>query len=292
MTLVEQATQEAMGERATVVRPPSGNKRSVPSKQAYKQVKTEQKSKTTVKPNGGRVRELDETGGKGKAGSRSGYAADRYPDRLTDDELAGKTVPIASEKGAQRGRVPPAQRKSKTHYTGASAEEASANAHKRLTGELPPIEGGINTQGADLTQYDDERMDTVPATPESSVSVPVALEAEDETHESANLVGYEAPAAPLVTYLNKRSRVSFTLENGMYSVPAIDVVASQFGVIILLPAGSQDAIFTPNPGAKLDISWQDKSWSCYFPGTVFELPELGVMVLTMIRSDDGSDAQE
>jgi hypothetical protein len=92
---------------------------------------------------------------------------------------------------------------------------------------------------------------------------------------------------PDSSYLARRGRVNFELENGTYSVPAIDVQVSPLGIIILLPYSAQDATFTPNPGTKVRVGWANDAWDCYFPGTSFILEELKVLVITMVRNDEG-----
>lgn len=88
---------------------------------------------------------------------------------------------------------------------------------------------------------------------------------------------------PAPSYLTKRSRVTFDMENGTYSIPVIDVKECVYGVMVVLPSGANDVIFTPKPGAEVNVVYGQYRWACFSPGTVFNIPELGIVVISMIK---------
>mgnify|MGYP003587850761 CR=1 FL=1 len=106
-------------------------------------------------------------------------------------------------------------------------------------------------------------------------------------------VGPDAGPVPAVTYtndpydnyFNQRRRVTFELDGGAYSLPAIDIIEASYGVMVILPAGNNDVTFIPSPGAELAILYDDKRISCFSPGTVFNIEELKVMVISLVRRD-------
>jgi hypothetical protein len=303
-SLAAMAEDSVQTEKFTVVRPPSGGTNSMPTTGRVAQLDAPNSDVTRSTrgpcPASGKVQELIDTGGKGSAGSRSGYAVDKYPQLVDGDEALGKAVPIASEKGAQAGRIPPAKRHGGVHYEAVTADVAVARAQQRAAGILPPIASGADDHDSAYTDRrmelnDDPGAGTAQIAPAKLTTATAALYT--KLTEAINALSSPVNPAPcensdqcrssVAVYLQHRGRVNFRLENGTYSVPAIDVRESPLGIIIVLPYGAQDAIFTPNPGTKVCIGWKGQSWDCYFPGTSFEIPDLGVLVITMIRSDEG-----
>ena len=240
---------------------------------------------------------------------KSGYARDVRPDLVNPEEAAGHVVPVASEKGAQAGRVPPAKRKTTT-YKALTAAEADKLLRDRHNGRAPRIAGGLDDPAAPVkepTQYDDNRMETFDA-PDATPDAP-KLELSDVSgmqallallkpvltamrpvervgltpHAVVERVPIMAPAPNPVPPQPARARVQLQIEGaGTYSMSAIDVVRAGFGVFVLLPCGPNDAVFTPNPGSAVRILFKDKVYDCYFPGVAGELPGLNVMLLAMI----------
>ena len=90
---------------------------------------------------------------------------------------------------------------------------------------------------------------------------------------------------PYDNYFNQRNRVTFELSGGSYSLPAIDMIESSFGVMVILPAGDKDITFIPSPGAELTIIYDDKRIACFSPGTVFNVNELAVIVISLVKRD-------
>ena len=90
---------------------------------------------------------------------------------------------------------------------------------------------------------------------------------------------------PYDNYFNQRNRVTFELAGGSYSLPAIDMVESSFGVMVILPAGDSDVTFIPSPGAELTIIYDDKRIACFSPGTVFNVNELKVIIISLVKRD-------
>lgn len=88
------------------------------------------------------------------------------------------------------------------------------------------------------------------------------------------------------TYLAERTRVSFKVSGGTYSVPAVDVNCSGDSIVILLPMDDKSATFIPELGSEVVISVTNgRTYDCYFPGVHAALDALGVTVLGFIRKD-------
>jgi len=96
------------------------------------------------------------------------------------------------------------------------------------------------------------------------------------------LHGFEVKTA----YLDKRSRISFTVEGGTYTVPVIDVKPAKVGLVVLMPLDSTGSTFVPALGTQLTIGFEDKEWVCFYPGIAVELDELGVQVLNFVFKEE------
>jgi len=250
--------------------------------------------------------------------TRSGYARDIKPELVETDEADGRAVPIATGQGAQIGRVSPARRQPAAQYEAVPLDVANSRRMARERGEMDPIEGGLDGPGvekpelAEISQYyDDTRMEThdgqatpgtnpgaalgdtlePPTAPTSPVTTVVDALIEENTKLKRELArGRTAPvdaASKFDIYFERRTRISFELNEGTYSIPAVAVEASPYGVIILLPLDDGDATFVPNPGAEVRVMHGAQVWDCFFPGTSFELPDLGVLAIAMVRKNEG-----
>ena len=241
-----------------------------------------------------------------RAGSKSGYAKDKFPSQLDGEERAGGACPIADKNGKQEGRLSPTMRQGGTGYEAVTAAEADRRRVARMRGTLPKIPGGIDDpipkKGVALPHpkitgdesFEDKRMD-MGVTNEAPANVTPATRLQHQALQQAQSlqpaqVPKEATHKCTCTverskaddYLAKRSRVQFIVDGGTYSVPTIDMKVTAVCLTILLPCGSNDATFIPKPGSRLTVCAGERQWPCFFPGTACELPELGVMALILI----------
>lgn len=241
-----------------------------------------------------------------KGHSKSGYAKDIMPELLSTDEKEGRSVPVATAKGGVAGSS--ASKKHAKNVEMVSADEADKRMRARMRGELPPL-------SQDPTQYEDVRMELndssneVPGSTEDFVSpgeelssagmaelakalkslnlqsAPVEVQSPQIKQLPKVMVANEAPIKSAVqSYLDSRARVNLQVENaGSYSIPAIDVINAGFGVMVLLPAGENDAVFIPNAGTAVDITFKNETYQCYFPGVTGEIPDLKILVMSFIN---------
>jgi len=95
--------------------------------------------------------------------------------------------------------------------------------------------------------------------------------------------------SPADTYLSNKRRISIKTSDGTFMLSVVDVKYSAESIVILIPAKDDSVTFIPNRGAELTVTWReegrDRVEYVYFPGTVAELPELGVIVLALIVID-------
>lgn len=89
-------------------------------------------------------------------------------------------------------------------------------------------------------------------------------------------------------YLERRVRVELQVSGMSFSVPAVDVVESQFGVVVLLPMKGDSMTFTPSVGADSTISCQQRGIraEAAYTGTSFELEEFGLLGLAFMKRPD------
>lgn len=238
---------------------------------------------------------------------RSGYASEIMPERATTG-MSGTPVPIATEKGTQRGVIPPARRRYGTaKYESVTAEEAMTRMQKRIAGELPVIKGGLDDRQRPV-QSVKKSVAPVEDSPDNTFEDNAFENGQAPETTDGDMVGFEpmppipatqpgvrrlgaVPAEHAVSkvesYLSKRQRLTMAMPGGMMSMSVIDVVQSRYSVTILLPAASDAGIFIPTPGSEITLQWGDVSVPCYFPGAQFDLPALGLTGLTFIKKDEG-----
>lgn len=244
--------------------------------------------------------------------SRSGYARDIRPELLEADEAAGRTVPIADKNGVQEGVIPRTERVfGKAKYDVVTLDESDRRIHLRTIGELPLIQGGLDDnskpepKGTKKMKAVKKGTTTV-ATPKNKDFDPMGGDEVPEPGDPALVAEEEALAQqysrapalesePVKTYVNKapdkkdlylsqRKRVTLELVDGSMGLNAIDVKQSRYGVTVILPMDGGMS-FVPKPGSEINVSCGDNSWPCYFPGTYFELDELGIIGLIFVKAE-------
>lgn len=237
---------------------------------------------------------------------KSGYAKD-IGLAVDPDERAGLAVPVATEHGRQEGRLSPAERKyGVARYSVVDATEAQANMIKRLHGELPPIDGGLDV---DVSANEDDNMDNEdfdplggepdfePGSPELEAEERKLAERQmlpqapkpvyavsDPPAPSGQQRVQAAPPSALDDFLNSRRRITLELADGAMAMSAITVKESQFGITILLPLLGDGATFIPKPGSEITVVMGEKRWPCFFPGTYFECEELKLLGIVFVKA--------
>lgn len=246
---------------------------------------------------------------------KSGYAKDVAPSLLTDEEKNGLTVPVGKALGGQEGRLSPAQKISMGIYQKAKRKivtlgEAQANMQARMNGEMLPIKYGLDELPPEVEEA--MRMPSVGKKSKAKQYDPIGESSDDLVEhepgdtklaeEEKRLVGYsqpgvtlfedrDAPAKTYVTksqndeYLSKRMKVQLELEAGTYTITAINIINSKYGMMIILPSNDQGATFIPKPGTEVSIVTGERSRKCYFPGTYFSIPELNAEALVFVSAE-------
>ncbi|MFC1453985.1 hypothetical protein ACFLQL_02270 [Verrucomicrobiota bacterium] len=79
-----------------------------------------------------------------------------------------------------------------------------------------------------------------------------------------------------------RTKITFGMDSGDISIPAVDVIESDYGIMVLIPAGLNDTVFTPKPGANVTVKAKGKIWKCFSPGTIFNLQFLDLIAVVLI----------
>jgi len=271
-----------------------GTKAKKPAVKAKKRAKPAPKTLVKPKPASRRVFHNSNQKVIG-ATAKSGYAKDIMPDRA---DVSAHTLPVASENGVQEGRIPPSQRVYGAQYKSVSLAEAQANLIKRSSGEMDIIEGGLDDMGTT-----DEHEDQISSQNQDNDFDPLGgnddyepgsaeLLAEEKALAKQSAVAQQpqaartaAPVRPGSAYLARRLRITLELSDGAMSMAAIDIKESNYGVTILLPLQDEGVTFIPKPGSEITIVQGDKRWSCFFPGTYFEAPELGVLGIVFVKAE-------
>lgn len=87
----------------------------------------------------------------------------------------------------------------------------------------------------------------------------------------------------LQSYLANKMTVTAELESGTFMLPAIHVSETALAVTVLMPLGGVS--FIPKAGTELTLSFKDRSWLCFYPGTYASYEELGFNVLCFVKAD-------
>ena len=106
--------------------------------------------------------------------------------------------------------------------------------------------------------------------------------------DRAKRVGEVAPITvsnPGTRWMAQRGRVSLTLTDGTFSMPCVDVKECTYGITIFLPLSDDSGSFIPKPGAEISVRYKDRTWECYFPGTYFEVEELKLLGIVLVRKE-------
>ena len=142
-----------------------------------------------------------------------------------------------------------------------------------------------------------DNFDPMSPFPDEGMEVRAELEAHGLTYDDVaprNIPKVQFPGTPRqlpvrqatcdkCLFLKKEELVVFELKDGTFQVPCIDVRAGRMSVAVMLSTTGMN--FIPKPGTKLEITYKENSWTCYYPGTYTAYDELGVTVIHFIREE-------
>lgn len=245
----------------------------------------------------------------------------RYVDDPNHD-----SVPIGNLDGTQEGVTPPAYRKHNTKYEAVSVEEAMRRLAARRKSLIPKIglddnfdPGGpveANTvdygQGTDIplspgtdpqpedhnvVELDDgyDFSDMHPGEADALRKIVNQLDAPDPVRPvpTTPVTVATAPrAAPpnkeaqmFLEYTSRRHRLTLHLAESSIIITALDVVISPYSVTVLMPY-NEGVSFLPRPGAEIALEYEGVLYECFCPGLQFEIPQLKVLGIGMIRKEE------
>lgn len=86
-------------------------------------------------------------------------------------------------------------------------------------------------------------------------------------------------------FSSKRERVEIHAQGFSFSVAAVDVVESMYGIVVFLPLGGDSMTFTPSPMSRVTISCQSRRLTeeVAYTGINFEIPLLNLFGLAFIK---------
>lgn len=93
---------------------------------------------------------------------------------------------------------------------------------------------------------------------------------------------------PADKYLARRQRITMELPDSTVTMSAVDIVHSRCGIVVLLPQVKDGMTFIPKPGSELTLRVEDKTYTVYFPGVSFDLPELCLLGLCFVTAEPAS----
>lgn len=166
------------------------------------------------------------------------------------------------------------------------AEQGTASGYQHFDPMSPFADEGMEARAElaahgmtyeDLAPSDAPGM-RFPGTPRTPVDVPF-----NDPSMLSRKVQYVEKPCPRCEFLKNEEMVTFELNDGMFSVPCIDVRTSSMSVAVLVPTKGMG--FVPKAGTKLKVSHCGSEWSCFYPGTYVSYDELGFSILHFLRED-------
>jgi hypothetical protein len=88
-------------------------------------------------------------------------------------------------------------------------------------------------------------------------------------------------------YSDKRVKVNIEVSGFKFTIKAIDVKESDYCLAVIMPYDSDDTSFVPNVGTEVQVSYGFSTTghsTCFYSGSKADIPELGITVLSFIKS--------
>lgn len=105
-----------------------------------------------------------------------------------------------------------------------------------------------------------------------------------QTQTSVTGFGFERPDT-LEIYKSRKTRVSFSIGSGEVSLTAVSFTVTPTSVAVVTRTDTDAMGYVPGIGESLNIRNGADSYRCTFPGSVIDIPELGISVMVFIRED-------
>lgn len=106
------------------------------------------------------------------------------------------------------------------------------------------------------------------------------------------IVEVEKPS-PLSKFVERRTRVQIATQETMFSVPAITIVRSMYGLVVILPLSDDSVTFIPRTGSRVKLSSKEiGTYNATYTGVSFELEELGIMGLCFLVPDGTTNKEQ
>lgn len=114
----------------------------------------------------------------------------------------------------------------------------------------------------------------------------VGVEARQAVNESQEKTASEAAKKSRAdAYLSSRTMVGIEMGGMSFTVPAVDVVESAYGVAVLMPTDGNGMMFTPKPMSDVVVTCDRKgmAFQTSYTGVSIPLVELGVNMLVFVK---------
>lgn len=95
------------------------------------------------------------------------------------------------------------------------------------------------------------------------------------------------PVSPVTEFLARRVPITLELADTMLMVKAVAMIETPYSVTLLIPVTKDGFTFVPKPGSSVTVLTNNSRIECYFPGTSFELTELGILGLSFVKASIG-----
>lgn len=212
-------------------------------------------------------------------------------------------IPHGKDTGGQEGRLDPGRRVYKGNYEAVSLEEASRRAQMRQKGSLEIIKGGIDDNDESLLS-DNVKKDLEREKKILSSEAPSSFD--DYENFSDSVVGSSKKKKPRKQknvetvvekvvervvekknpYFDKKIEISVELNDISIALPALGIHDSEFCTTIVFNRDTMH--FVPKPGSEFTVTSSDgvlTGKKYYFPGSMFDIKELGILGLCLIKAE-------
>lgn len=118
------------------------------------------------------------------------------------------------------------------------------------------------------------------------VSHAIDVRPDADGHNGPNPYHTESPDPDyLVEYKKRKTRVSFVMDSGTFSMSVMDVKLSTYSIAIITNSDSDASGFIPSLGSSFKLEGPGFSCDCFYPGSCVSIPELSLDIMFLGRQN-------
>lgn len=187
-----------------------------------------------------------------------------------------------------------AQRPYVVNYPVVSYQEALERLNKRIKGELPLIENGLDFFDLDVSDIEKNsagakhHLENKPANSANA----------SESDKSASFDSFDQPigenkskdiskeAQAYTQYISRRSSAVMYLTEGAIALPVVEAQVTKYSINLIIYKTKNSVLFIPKFGSNLEIGLQNENYPCLYLGAHTVIEPLNLIVLSFVRASE------